>query len=127
MKANIPPPLYFALFLPPLSLILEKPLFFPLHDHAFRPPSTRAISKFFNYQFCTSAAGGGSTKTNILQAVDLNVFDTSVCHESYSKLLDFRFKWPQGMTPDKTLCVGWEEGGRDACKVRRNVKKCLAM
>ncbi|RXG71054.1 Trypsin-1 [Armadillidium vulgare] len=54
-------------------------------------------------------------KTSRLQEVNLTVFETSVCHEAYSDIPVNRRRYPQGITEDKLLCVGWKETGKDAC------------
>ncbi|RXG71051.1 Proclotting enzyme, partial [Armadillidium vulgare] len=54
-------------------------------------------------------------KTSRLQEVNLTVYETSVCHEAYSDIPVNRRRYPQGITEDRLLCVGWKEDGKDAC------------
>ncbi|KAF2361623.1 Serine proteases trypsin domain [Trinorchestia longiramus] len=52
----------------------------------------------------------------VLQEVDLEVFNSSVCDSSYGMLPSFGFQFPRGISSDDFLCVGHREGGKDACQ-----------
>ncbi|XP_066982153.1 clotting factor G beta subunit-like [Macrobrachium rosenbergii] len=52
---------------------------------------------------------------SIIQEVNVTVFPTSVCDQSYSTLRDYRIVWPRGIA-ETVLCAGDPRGGKDACQ-----------
>ena len=59
----------------------------------------------------------GSPISDILQEVNITVFESEACTRGYSTLLDFNRKFPTGIKPETHLCAGDELGGKDACQV----------
>ncbi|XP_069195458.1 venom protease-like isoform X2 [Procambarus clarkii] len=65
-------------------------------------------------------AGWGNTEfagfpSSVLQEVNVTVFQSSECDQSYSTLLEYPTTWPQGIGQE-TVCAGDRNGGRDACQ-----------
>ncbi|XP_066939822.1 venom protease-like [Macrobrachium rosenbergii] len=67
-----------------------------------------------------SLTGWGATEfggvgSSIIQEVNVTVFPTSVCDQSYSSLRDYELVWPRGIR-ETILCAGDPQGGKDACQ-----------
>lgn len=58
----------------------------------------------------------GGFPSSILQEVNVTVFQSSRCDNSYSALFHYASRFPQGIGED-ILCAGDPAGGRDACQV----------
>ncbi|XP_064112633.1 venom protease-like [Macrobrachium nipponense] len=67
-----------------------------------------------------SLTGWGATEfggvgSSIIQEVNVTVFPTSACDQSYSSLRDYELVWPKGIR-ETVLCAGDPQGGKDACQ-----------
>ncbi|XP_069176437.1 proclotting enzyme-like [Procambarus clarkii] len=67
-----------------------------------------------------TVTGWGSTKfggfpSSVLQEVNVTVFQSSACDQSYSTLSYYPSIWPQGIGQE-TVCAGDRNGRRDACQ-----------
>ena len=60
---------------------------------------------------------GGRASDTLLE-VDLTIFPSRRCDESYRNLPVYESRWPEGLTDENTLCVGDARArGNDACGV----------
>ncbi|KAK8406196.1 hypothetical protein O3P69_007131 [Scylla paramamosain] len=57
----------------------------------------------------------GGFPSSELMEVDVQVFPSSRCNNSYSSLPHYPDQWPRGIG-EETLCAGDEEGGKDSCQ-----------
>ncbi|XP_063849975.1 venom protease-like [Scylla paramamosain] len=57
----------------------------------------------------------GGFPTSILQEINVTVFPSAQCNDSYSTLPSYEDTWPRGIG-DEILCAGDLNGGRDACQ-----------
>uniref|UniRef100_A0A0P4W880 Peptidase S1 domain-containing protein n=1 Tax=Scylla olivacea TaxID=85551 RepID=A0A0P4W880_SCYOL len=53
--------------------------------------------------------------TSYLQEINMRVFSSAQCDQSYSNLPHYAATWPKGIGQE-TLCAGDPNGGRDACQ-----------
>ncbi|KAF2361624.1 Serine proteases trypsin domain [Trinorchestia longiramus] len=58
----------------------------------------------------------GGEQSRVLQEVEFDVFNSSVCNTSYSYLPNYNTEFPNGISPQYFLCVGHPKGGKSACQ-----------
>ena len=54
----------------------------------------------------------------MLLEVEVDVFSSARCDRNYRDIRDYAINWPQGIGSE-SLCSGTEEGGKDACQVKK--------